>query len=274
MHCFISIHIVLALIFLSGCTALGGRPVADLATSAGLEKATVTANSFILTRYARIPDRNQAVNVYIEGDGRAWRSRHQLSADPSPKLALGLELAARDPAINVAYLARPCQFNDFSQTPCDSVYWSDKRFSEQVIDAMDQALDAIVRQTNQQKVNLIGYSGGAAVAVLLAQRRHDIVSLRTVAGNLDHAYVNQYHHVDAMPQSLNAIDAAEQISQLPQLHFIGRDDQVIPKAVAENFVHKQNKPSCTAIIAVVAGHQEHWIEQWQDLLKMPLPCAH
>jgi dienelactone hydrolase len=252
---------------------LGGRPVANIAASAGLEQATVTANSFILTRYARIRDRNQAVNVYIEGDGRAWLSRHQLSADPSPKLALGLELAARDPAINVAYLARPCQFNDFSQTPCDSAYWSDKRFSEQVIDAMDQALDAIVRQTNQQQVNLIGYSGGAAVAVLLAQRRHDIVSLRTVAGNLDHAYVNQYHHVDAMPQSLNAIDAAESISQLPQMHFIGSRDQVIPKAVATRFVRQQIKPKCTAIIAVAAGHQHNWIEQWPNLLLKPLSCA-
>jgi pimeloyl-ACP methyl ester carboxylesterase len=120
-----------------------------------------------------------------------------------------LALAAHDPAKKVVYLARPCQFNDFDLTPCDSAYWSNNRFSQEVIEAMNCAVSSFMRKMHAQKINLIGYSGGAAVAALLAARRHDVVSLRTVAGNLDHNFVNHYHEVDAMPESLNVIDIAE-----------------------------------------------------------------
>ena len=258
---------------LASCTELNQYHADVVSHSARLEKATVTINDFILTTYSRIGDPNQPINVYIEGDGLAWVSRHQLSSDPTPKQAIGLELAARDPSKNVAYLARPCQFNDFNRTPCDSAYWSNLRFSERAIDAMNQSLDSIVKKTNNQKVNLIGYSGGAAVAVLISQRRHDILSLRTVAGNLDHAYVNQYHHVDSMPESLNAIDVAAHITDIPQLHFIGTHDKIIPKEVASRFTDKQSNSKCITVIQVDADHQNNWIEQWTSLLKTPFSCV-
>ena len=37
----------------------------------------------------------------------------------------------------------------------------------------------------------VGYSGGAAVAALVAGRRSDIVSLRTLSGYLDHVALNR-----------------------------------------------------------------------------------
>jgi hypothetical protein len=123
---------------LGGCTMLQPHYHADqLAQSAGLQKTTLSAGGFVLTAYSRIGDVDQPVNVYIEGDGLAWLSRYQLSVDPTPRVATGLALAVLDPAKNVVYLARPCQFNDFDLTPCDSAYWSNKRFSQEVIDAMN-----------------------------------------------------------------------------------------------------------------------------------------
>ena len=258
---------------LFGCTTLDTREHAQqLAHSAGLTRSQITANGFVLTAYSRLTNPEKAVNVYIEGDGLAWLSRYQLSADPTPRNAVGLALATFDPAPNVVYLARPCQFNDFERTPCASEYWSNKRFAPKVIDAMNQALDSFSRQTHAQKINLIGYSGGAAVAALLAARRHDVESLRSVAGNLDHAYVNQINQVSAMPESLNAIDVANNISHIPQLHFVGTRDKVISKEVALRFMAKQIKLNCIAIIDVDAGHQDGWLMQWPHLLKVPLPC--
>ena len=93
-----------------------------------------------------------------------------------------------------------------------------------------------------------------------------------MAGNLDHAYVNQIHQVDLMPESLNAIDAVAHIKGIPQLHFIGTHDSVIPKEVAARFVNKQNDAKCIAVIEVEAEHQSNWIEQWTSLLKTSLPC--
>lgn len=247
--------------------------VAELAQRAGLTKSIITVNGFTLTAYSRITDLNQPINVYIEGDGLAWISRHQPSSDPTPRLAMGLALAASDTSKNVVYLARPCQFNNFNQVSCDSAYWLNKRFSEKVIDVMNQELDVFVSKTHSQRVNLIGYSGGATVAVLLAARRHDISSLRTVAGNLDHVHVNRYHKVDLMSESLNAIDVAQKISALPQLHFVGVQDEVVPKDVALSFIVKQGNTRCATLIELSAGHQDRWIEQWPQLLLYPFPAC-
>jgi predicted esterase len=244
----------------------------NLAHNGNLQKGKMDVDEFVLTSYSRIGDLNQPLNVYIEGDGLAWLSRKELSLDPTPRDALGLSLASQDTASNVVYLARPCQFNDFNQRPCDSAYWSNKRFSEKVIVAMNQELDSFVQKTNDQKVNLIGYSGGAAVAVLLAARRHDVNSLRTIAGNLDTEFVNQCHKVDSMHESLNPINVANQVSDIPQLHFIGIQDMVIPKAVAQRFIDQQKNVNCANLIEVQAEHQKNWVEKWHGLLQISFSC--
>lgn len=271
----ISMHISLFILMISmaGCSSLNTQEHASqLAKNGHLKKSTLVANGFVLTAYSRLTKPEQAINIYIEGDGLAWLSRHQLSADPTPRNALALALAALDPTANVVYLARPCQFNDFEHTPCASEYWSNKRFSPKVIDALNQEIDSFARPNHAQKINLIGYSGGAAVAVLLAERRSDVASLRTVAGNLDHAYVNNIHQVDLTPESLNAIAVADNVSHIPQLHFVGLQDNVIPKEVAVRFIGQQKSKNCSALLEVEATHQEGWVKQWQQLLLQPLPC--
>ena len=268
---------VFCVIVLSGCSLLKPSHHAEqLAQEAGLQKSNFSAGGFVLTAYSRIGDPDQPVNIYIEGDGLAWFSRNQLSNDPTPRVATGLALAALDPAANVVYLARPCQFNDFDLTPCDSAYWSNKRFSLEVLEAMNQEISSFIQQTHARKINLIGYSGGAAVAALLAVRRPDVISLRTVAGNLDHNFVNHYHQVDAMTESLNPVDISEKLTALPQLHFVGISDEVIPKKVALRFIARQQSQSssapCAGIMRVPAGHQDNWVQQWPQLLRQPFPC--
>ncbi|MEI6068740.1 MAG: hypothetical protein WCP96_15465 [Methylococcaceae bacterium] len=268
---------VFCVVVLSGCSLLQPYHHAEqLAQNAGLQKSAISAGRFVLTAYSRIGDPDQPVNIYIEGDGLAWLSRNQLSDDPTPRVATGLALAALDPATNVVYLARPCQFTNFDLRPCDSAYWSNKRFSPEVIEAMNQAVSSFIQKTHARKINLIGYSGGAAVAALLAARRYDVISLRTVAGNLDHNFVNHYHQVDAMPESLNPVDISEKLTALPQLHFVGISDEVIPKQVALRFIERQQSQSsptpCAGLMMVAAGHQDNWIQQWPQLLRQAFPC--
>jgi hypothetical protein len=264
-------------VMFSACSTLDTHEHAhQLAKHGDLKKHITTIDGFVLTAYARLNNPNQPIHVYIEGDGLAWFSRYQLSTDPTPREAVGLALAAQDTASNVLYLAKPCQFNDFKTTPCDSAYWSNKRFAPQVISAMNNELQTFINAENVQKIHLIGYSGGAAIAVLIAAQRDDVLSLRTVAGNLDHHYVNQFHHVNLMPESLNAIDVANKISHIPQLHFVGANDQVIPPEVANRFIKRQltqpKAAQCAAVIRVDAEHQKYWIEKWQQLLLNQLPC--
>lgn len=96
---------------------------------------------------------------------------------------------------------------------------------------MDAAISHYLRQTPGQPVVLTGYSGGGAIAVLIAARCKDIALLRTVAGNLNHVAVNRLHRVAPMPDSLNPADVASEIAAVPQLHFSGDTDRIVPSVV-------------------------------------------
>ena len=125
----------ISLIFVSGCAVT--MPFIDrsysadkVASSGGFEKSYIKSGRFTLTSYSRINRPGDPINIYIEGDGVSWLTRTQVSSDPTPRKPLVLELAAIDPAENVAYIARPGQYTATGIPDCDVSYWSDKRFSE------------------------------------------------------------------------------------------------------------------------------------------------
>jgi len=269
----------LALAAIAGllATALGGCATADpaaAAAAAGLLREQISTDDFVLTAFARIERRDQALTVYIEGDGPAWRTRSEPSADPTPRHAIGLALAAADPAPNVAYLARPCQFTPMPLNPrCDVAYWTRKRFTEDVIASMNQALNRFAALVPGQQINLVGYSGGGALAVLLAARRSDVASIRTVAGNLDHAAVNRLHRVSPMPQSANAIDFASRVAAIPQIHFSGADDKVVPPFIARAFVDAAGARCAQARVLAGMAHDGDWSARWPALLVDAPRCS-
>jgi dienelactone hydrolase len=216
------------------------------------------------------------LHVYIEGDGYAWVTRHRVSGDPTPRRPVALELAAEDPSPNVVYLARPCQYTPVEMDPaCEEAYWTGKRFSEEVIGSMDQALDKFVRDARSPGIHLTGYSGGGAVAALVAARRQDVKSLRTVAGNLDPKGLNEYHEVSPLDRnSLDPLEVAGKLSAIPQHHFTGSEDPVIPAFIAERFAEKSKGSNCVHIIKVSdADHVNGWKEAWPRLLATPVDCS-
>lgn len=264
-----------AALFLYGCpagTVTDRTSLADHISREGrLEKFYLKTSSFTLTVYSRASRPGGTLNLYIEGDGLAWITPAWRSLDPSPRNPLGLEMAALDPAANVAYLARPGQYTAPDSSRVDPAYWSDKRFAPEVITAMNEAIDSLKARTGASKINLVGYSGGAATAVLITTRRSDIISLRTVAGNLDPEAVNRYHHVSPLTGSLNPMDEADKLKGLPQRHFVGSEDAVIPSFIAPSFVKRAGSPDGLEITVVKgASHSKGWQEQWKVLLEVPL----
>lgn len=242
-----------------------------IAAAAGFQKSTIRTLSFTLTAYVRVKNPGGPIHVYMEGDGAAWLSRTRLSDDPTPKTPLVLELAALDPASNVAYLARPGQYAADGVPDCNAAYWSEKRFSSEVVEAINEAVGTLRDRAGSREIHLIGYSGGAAIAVLTAARRSDVASLRTVAGNLDPEAVNRYHHVSAMKDSLNPMDAAEKLRDLPQRHFVGSQDTVVPPGTARSFLKRAGRRDSSGITVVEgATHTRGWRERWKELLVIPL----
>lgn len=249
---------------------LSERALADrIASRAGFQRFETKAGLFTLVGYRSIRSPADGdLSVYIEGDGFAWVTRTQLSSDPTPRDPVSLELAVRDPSANRVYLARPCQYQtDEELARCDPQYWSRARYSEEVVAAMNAALDQIVRATGAKRLRLFGYSGGGTVAALLAARRADVVQLVTVAGNLDHATWTKLRKVSPLSASLNPADMAPALSRVPQIHFVGEDDEDVPPAVAQAYRARFPDPARVSIIEVPGvDHNCCWVKQWPGLL--------
>ncbi|MGE0096069.1 MAG: alpha/beta hydrolase [Alphaproteobacteria bacterium] len=249
----------------------GGRELADrVAARGGWERFQTVSGPFTLVgfRSIRTPS-NGDLSVYIEGDGFAWVTSTQLSSDPTPRIPIALELAVQDPSANRLYLARPCQYlSDAELSRCSPKYWSSARYSEEVIAAMNAAIDQTVRATGAKRLRLFGYSGGGAAAALIAARRTDVVQLVTVAGNLDHAAWTSIRKVSPLSASLNPADMTSALSRIPQIHFVGQDDTSVPPKVAQSYRSRFSDPGRINIIEVPGvDHDCCWEERWPGLLK-------
>ncbi|MDD5504983.1 MAG: alpha/beta hydrolase [Candidatus Omnitrophica bacterium] len=246
-----------------------GLEAADkTAVDSGFKKQRLATSFFCLTAYTRFDEASSLLRVYIEGDGFAFSSRRFVSGNPTPSQPLVLKLAAIDPHKNTAYLARPCQYiSEKEERNYHDRYWSQARFSQEVIDSMNEAIDVLKMQSGASDVLLIGYSGGAAVAVLIAAKRDDVSGLITIAGNLDHEAVNRYHKVSQLEGSLNPADYAGKISKIPQCHFAGAGDSVVPISVIEGFARAAGDSKCeTVTIVDDCGHNDGWVKKWRQLL--------
>jgi len=240
----------------------------EIASARNWQKLRLPSGNFVLTAYApALPVRSAILTIYIEGDGLAWLSRSRPSDDPTPNNPLGLELALRHPNGAVAYLSRPCQNVGTSDwAACNESYWTGRRFAPDVVDASDKAINQLKQRSGAEQLVLVGYSGGGAIAALVAANRQDVIRLITVAGNMDTAAWTTDHHIDPLTGSLNPADSWEKLERIPQLHFVGSKDQVVSAstlgAFRERFPPGQRPP-----MRVIENfdHVCCWVEQWPDL---------
>ncbi|WP_265532750.1 dienelactone hydrolase family protein [Pseudomonas saponiphila] len=205
------------------------------------------------------------LTLYIEGDGLAWLNTRQPSPDPTPLDPMALRLAMAQPTGNAAYLGRPCQYLG-TTAPCHARYWTDARFSEEVVTSLDQALDQLKARAGAQRLIIVGYSGGGALALLLAARRSDVEQIVTVAGNLDPAAWTRYHRVAPLGASLNPAALYPALAHVPQLHLVGDADSVMPAQLAKAFIADHPIASNTRL-RVISGYDHHccWAQDWARL---------
>ena len=269
---------LLTIALLSGCTGMTSMGTTATraqayraAEAAGLSAATIDVHGFRLQAFHRGLAGAHTVNVYIEGDGQAWSTPHRPAKDPTPRDPVALELAVRDRSAAVLYLARPCQFQDAAALPaCDRKFWTTHRYAGEVVDAMDRAIDLALRQVGadyaRASLGLIGYSGGGALAALVAARRGQARWLVTVAGNLDHREWTRIHDVTPLGASHNAADFAPSLRALPQVHLVGGKDRVVPRTVTDSYLRQAGRAAKSTVIEIADyDHQCCWAESWPDL---------
>ena len=273
---FRSVCFVTMAVYLSGCGARSVHERSQLADSiaqqAGFQSVTIPTKTFKLVGYHRFRTNSPDIIVYIEGDGFAWLDRYTISRNPTPLNPVALKLATVDESENVLYLGRPCQYVDINyERRCTNKYWTSHRFSQDVLDSYDQALSKISNKINGAKFHLVGFSGGGAIATLLSEKREDIATLRTIAGNLDHAALNYTRKVSQLNGSLNPISIATKLQMMPQIHYSGGNDKVIPSWISKNFSTAVGRSSCVKTITVPgATHIDGWVSYWSiNYVKRP-----
>jgi hypothetical protein len=236
---------------------------------AKLKRNTYKAGQFIVHSRERYDKPGEDLSIYLEGDGLAWVSRTEPSRDPTPDNPIGLRLAALDNAPNVIWIARPCQYTNVVENPlCKQYYWTIGRLSPEIVASVDLAITAAKLSAKATKIHLIGYSGGGGLAILIAARRNDVATIKTVAGNIDHEAFTSFHRVTPMSHSMDPATVARSINTIPQWHFYGENDKVVPILIGESYLRKTGFKSCSQI-QVISGvsHDRGWESRWIRLLQ-------
>ncbi|WP_397451812.1 alpha/beta hydrolase [Pseudomonas sp. NA-150] len=209
------------------------------------------------------------LRVYIEGDGHAWATRTQPSTDPTPAISLTARLAANDQQPS-AYLARPCQF--VSGPNCTQELWTEGRFDRTVMSAMNAGLDFLKQRYGVEQFELVGYSGGAAVALVLAATRSDVKQVQTLAGNLDPLLWTQMLGLSPLKNPVTPLQFHDALRHITQRHFIGLDDQVVPPAIAHAYA-EQLQGDCLQMVSAKATHSVGFEQLWAEYSDKPVVCG-
>ncbi|SAK60199.1 Alpha/beta hydrolase family protein [Caballeronia temeraria] len=262
----------------AGCAAPSPQTRLDdaraLAARSGWEAVEFPGRRFTLSGFvpAGTPTQTKIATVYFEGDGAAWQSPDTPSDDPTPIHPVALELALAQPGGTAAYVARPCQFRSQTAQPCDQRYWTNARYAPEVVEDMDHAVDMIERRMGASQVVLVGYSGGGALAALVAARRHDVALLVTVAANTDVAAWTRIERLRPLNGSLDPADFTASLIAVPQVHFVGTDDEVVPPSVARAFA--AHFPASAPLRTIEIDGFDHaccWVQRWPTLIAPLLP---
>lgn len=225
------------------------------------EYKEIVTDTFTIASWQKISDNKGTVKVYIEGDGASFDAYGRPTKDPTPRGKMIRELAFGDYSSNVVYLARPCQF--VMSDICSVRHWTSARFSYEIVNATYQAVKQIA---GKRDVVLVGFSGGAQVAGLVSVLNRDlnIKKVISVAGNLDHLEWTEYHNLPSLNESLNLADYKSLYFDIPQKHYVGDLDNVIPSGLVFDFVKDKN---IDVEIVKKASHSEGWNAVYGEIWK-------
>ena len=249
---------------INGATSRITNNTIAIASEQGLKLKIYGAKNFSIWTLQKITDPNKILRFYIEGDGRAFINKQIPSQNPTPTSYFLINLIKEDASSNILYLARPCQYQVSNQKLCaTNQYWTRDRFAPEVIQNMNE----ILANFADYKIEIIGYSGGAEIAKHLALLNKNIINLRTIAGNIDQEEFAKIHNVPQLNDDWSEADLSR-IAMLPQIHFVGENDKIVPISIAQKYLQKLPNKNFNKIIEVKkASHSKGWASQWKRLLE-------
>tara|TARA_B110000114_G_C15068691_1_gene388625 strand:- start:142 stop:942 length:801 start_codon:yes stop_codon:yes gene_type:complete len=212
---------------------------------------------------------NKSLILYIEGDGLSWIDRFTISSNPTPADPLAFRLASIDKSENIIYLARPCQY--IWSDSCNQDIWTTSQYSKVILDVYEEILRELA--ISYSEIHIVGYSGGAGIAMYLGSTNNTkIKSIRTVAGNINHNELSKLIKITPLSKSINFYPLEKKVSKIPQIHYYGNKDKVIPNELQKRF-YLRNKNPCIKIKQAKATHHKGWLKFWSNNYNIKLDCS-
>ena len=141
----------------------------------------------------------------------------------------------------------------------------------EIIGQMQIVLNRWEKRYHPSEIELIGYDGGAAVALLLATRiKNTPVSVITFGGILDtDRQAALKDGIDLYPGSLNPAKETDKLASIPQIHYVGGQDTVAPQRLTEDFISKIKSPKSIQLRLVPQATHTNWHKFIINLINQP-----
>lgn len=205
----------------------------------------------------------EELHVYLGGDGSPWFKGRYITDDPTPLNPVMLNLMKMDNAPSI-FLGRPCYHQFKMPSNCKKSLWTNQRYSLDIVKSMVAAVKSYTRKNNYSKVKLFGFSGGGALAMLMAGRLQNVTTVVTLAGNLNTDAWVEFHRYLPLIGSLNPSKEPPLRSNIQQVHLVGLMDENIPMTIIEAEVSRQGK--ATLMLVKDANHYCCWGVIWRQVL--------
>jgi len=268
--------LLVVLLSCAACTASRRAEGPELAQKAGWRWDILRAGMFDLAAASSPRAGSDTLVVYLEGDGLAYVHPRQPAMDPTPTDPVALRLALADPGRTaVAWLGRPCQYTlpDHGRN-CAVAYWTARRYAPEVIDSVAAGIDGLKARSGAARLVLVGYSGGGALAVLLAARRPDVAEIVTVAADLDLGYWTARDGLSPLTGSLDPAQSAAATAGIPQIHFTGGHDETVGTDVVRSFLRRLPPGAPARLVEIPDfNHDCCWARDWPVLVGRDWPAV-
>lgn len=257
-----SVFVLIVFSHLTQCT----HPIRHLESHAqqhNLRSITFNHNHIDLKGYINHDNTpNKTVYIYLEGDGRPWDS-YWPAKNPNTLNSTSLPLMTQGKR-DALYLLRPCYGWRNMPANCNNTLWTSARYSQQVVELLNKAIEQHQQQYKPQRYIIVGHSGGATLALLLAAQRADVAAVISLAGNLDHKAWTDYFGYLPLSQSLAPL--AREYYPATQMHWylIGKKDKVVPPQLQTQAI--TDSPNNIVKYYADFSHQCCWQTIWPALL--------
>ncbi len=244
------IYFLFVLLLLSACASKA--PDID-----GFERKNYHADYLTLTGQEKNIKPGEKVRVYIDGNASTRGLFNKETVLENPVAA---QLAQKDKTKSILYLDRPCYFSNDNM--CKPAIWKEGKYLPEVIDEVVAALYNFADKHKIPEYELVGYDGGAAVALLVATRLNSkkvkVSKVITIAGILDTEQYARSNDESLHEACLNPAREGYSLSKIPQLHIVGALDKKTPAFYVQQFKNIMRNPVSFKVESYASANHDNW----------------